>query len=225
MELANRRFPMIRKIMTFALCAAFLGFSAGANAAANAPGRIKPRSSLFLEFSPHVDVVMIGDSITKQGLWSEFVPEIKIANRGVGGDKADQILQRMDTILNTQPKVAYLMVGINDLTHGRSVKKTFNNIVAITEQLQQNNIKVVLQSTLECAREKCQRIFNKKVKRLNEALVTYANSNNIKFIDLNPYLSIKTGLNPKYTFDGMHLNGKGYRVWVDRLYAEGITDF
>ena len=37
---------------------------------------VKPRATLFDYFSPQVDVVMIGDSITQNAIWSEIFPNI-----------------------------------------------------------------------------------------------------------------------------------------------------
>ena len=83
----------------------------------------KPRATLFDYFFPQVDVVMIGDSITQNAIWSEIFPNIKIANRGLVGDTTEDILKRMDTILSVQPKKALIMVGTNDINIGFSINE------------------------------------------------------------------------------------------------------
>ena len=51
------------------------------------------RISLFEEFNPKPDIVFLGDSLTELGLWNEFFPTVKLANRGVGGDTTKDVLK------------------------------------------------------------------------------------------------------------------------------------
>lgn len=71
------------------------------------------------------NVAFVGDSITHGGHSSEYImlyyitryPDmrVKFLNLGVGGDSASGLLRRMDSeILKTEPKVAFLMIGMND---------------------------------------------------------------------------------------------------------------
>jgi lysophospholipase L1-like esterase len=173
----------------------------------------KTRNTLFQTFSPKSDIVMIGDSITEQALWNEIFTNVKIANRGIGGDTTDDILRRMDTIFSVSPYKAFVMVGINDIYKGRSVDEIFNNYVRIVKEIQSKNIRVYVQSTLECQKSKCG-INLTSVRLLNKKLNGYATANNIKYININEGLTSDTdGLLSDYTPDGIHLNGKGYLVW------------
>ena len=71
------------------------------------------------------NVAFVGDSITHGGHSSEYImlyyitryPDmrVKFLNLGVGGDSASGLLRRMDSeILKAEPKVAFLMIGMND---------------------------------------------------------------------------------------------------------------
>jgi len=173
----------------------------------------KPRISFFEEFVTKADVVMIGDSITEGALWNEMFPDIKIANRGVGRDKADDILRRLDSIFAVEPKRAFLMVGINDIYSGKNVNEIFENYANVVTRLQNKGIVVYIQSTIECRKRTCgKRLL--KVRELNKKLRNYATSNNIKYVNINKGMSEETdGLLSAYTYDGIHLNGKGYVVW------------
>ena len=85
------------------------------------------RISLFEEFSPKVDVVFVGDSITEGGEWSDFFPNISVANRGVDSDITADILRRLDSIVSLNPEIKYNMVtqtiedGDYDLNTGNTV--------------------------------------------------------------------------------------------------------
>lgn len=171
------------------------------------------RRTQYETFSPPAEVVMIGDSITQGGLWDEMFPHIKIANRGIGWDKTNDILLRMGPILAVQPKKAFVMVGINDLAFGRSVPEILENYVKIIDQLQSKNIATYIQSTLECSKTRCgDRLSN--IRELNRQLKAYAGQKNITYIDINAGLtSHQDGLLSQYTYDGIHLLATGYSVW------------
>ena len=179
----------------------------------------KPRNTLFQAFSPPSDVVMIGDSLTEDGLWSEIFPRAKIANRGIGGDRTIDILQRMEPIFAVKPKKAFILVGLNDFAYGVGVDQVFSNYLQIVQQLQQRGIKVFIQSTLECSKSSCGSQME-KVRALNQKLEGFAKANHIVYIDLNKQLSTnESGLLREYTSDGSHMLGSGYKVWASLIEA------
>jgi lysophospholipase L1-like esterase len=178
---------------------------------------VKPRATLFDYFSPKVDVVMIGDSITQNAIWSEIFPNIKIANRGLSGDTTEAILKRMDSILSVQPKKALIMVGIIDIYSGLSVNEIIKNYVEIIEELRAKGIIVVVQSTLECSKIECEGRLD-KVRQLNQKLEEYSATHNFVFVDINKRLSSsEEGLLSRYSYDGIHLIGRGYSVWAEQI--------
>jgi lysophospholipase L1-like esterase len=178
---------------------------------------VKPRATLFDYFSPKVDVVMIGDSITQNAIWSEIFPNIKIANRGLSGDTTEAILKRMDSILSVQPKKALIMVGIIDIYSGLSVNEIIKNYVEIIEELRAKGIIVVVQSTLECSKIECEGRLD-KVRQLNQKLEEYSANHNFVFVDINKRLSSsEEGLLSRYSYDGIHLIGRGYSVWAEQI--------
>ena len=173
----------------------------------------KPRNTLFEAIQTQSDIVMIGDSLTQDGLWSEMFPAVKIANRGIGGDRTIDVLNRMGPILATKSKKAFILLGLNDFAYGVSVDQVFSNYIKIVQALQKNGMTVYIQSTLECSRATCG-TQDDMVKALNLKLQAYAKVNKIVFIDLNKVFAPKnTGLLSKYTYDGSHLTGGGYAQW------------
>jgi lysophospholipase L1-like esterase len=176
-----------------------------------------PRNTIFASFSPAADVVMIGDSITNAAEWREMFPGVNIANRGVAGDKLDDILARMDTIFAVRPSRAFIMVGINDIFAGHDADQIFSDYLTVIKKLQEKNIAVFVQSTLECTRT----IRGKRldvVRRLNRKLKDCAVENQVQYIDINrDMVSEDEGLQGKYTYDGLHLLGVGYEAWQRTL--------
>jgi lysophospholipase L1-like esterase len=66
-----------------------------------------------------IDVLLVGDSITIQWgkSWKEHFPGLKAVNVGIGGDKTQNVLWRLDHggVEGLQPKVIVLMIGNNNM--------------------------------------------------------------------------------------------------------------
>jgi len=45
-------------------------------------------------------VLFLGDSITEQGMWHEWLPEVPTLNRGIGGDTVHEVQARLDSAVN-----------------------------------------------------------------------------------------------------------------------------
>lgn len=173
------------------------------------------KKTFFEQHGIRADIVMIGDSITDGAEWQELFSNIRVVNRGIGGDTSAGILNRMDSIISTNAKKAFIMVGINDLNRGISPEDIFNNYKEIINILQSNDITPIIQSTLFTG----ERLdyLNKSVGLLNNKLQEFAKINNIEFINLNAVLSSNGTLNIEYSEDGLHLNGFGYSVWKKEI--------
>jgi lysophospholipase L1-like esterase len=170
------------------------------------------RQSLFREFSPKADVVMIGDSLTERADWSDIFPEIAIANRGVNGDTVSGALKRLDTIFSVNPSKAFIMLGINDLANKAPTEEVFRGYVQLVTAFKNRGIEVNVQSTLLCNDKKwpmCAQILP-LIGDLNRRL---SELSGVNFIDLNAALSDRGVLKSEFTDDGIHLTALGYNVW------------
>ena len=177
----------------------------------------RERTSLFRTFGRRPAVVMIGDSLTDGAEWVEMFPRQDIATRGIDSDTTDGVLARLDDIVAARPRQAFVMIGINDFADAaRDVDAVFADYRAIVARLQQAGVKVVVQSTLPCNEAKAVwkfcASFNGKIAQLNARLRTLASSG-VAFVDLWPLLAVGGDLKAEFTFDGVHLNGEGYRQW------------
>lgn len=175
------------------------------------------RLEQFELFRRPSDVVMIGDSITQQGHWHDMFPHVRIANRGVGGDKTGDVIRRLDDIARLKPRKAFLMMGINDFGWGLGVDDVLANYSKIVNFLLEKEIIVYIQSTIECSKTVCGAKL-RQVRSLNQKLQQLSIENKVYFINLNDELSDhENGLRDQYTFDGIHLSGAGYVVWQRSL--------
>lgn len=166
------------------------------------------------------NVVMLGNSITAGINWDEALGRQDIVNRGISGDITAGFYNRLDNIIDLKPKVCFIMGGVNDLYNDIPAEDVFGNYKRIVEKLKENNIQVVIQSTLNVSTWKRADEKNPHIDKLNAYLSKYADENGIKFLDLNKVLSKNGKLIEEYTYDGLHLNAEGYKQWIKVLEAE-----
>lgn len=179
------------------------------------------RTSFFKTFGQHADVVMIGDSLTDAAEWREMFPQLAIVNRGIDNDTTDGVLARLDDITAAGPRLAFVMIGVNDFSNPHAgVDGVLANYRAIVAKLQRAGIKVVIESTLPCNETlgtwKSCKTINARIRQLDGQLAKLA-SGDVAYADLAALLADKHGLKREFTYDGVHLNGEGYRVWRDAI--------
>jgi lysophospholipase L1-like esterase len=174
------------------------------------------RDTFFRTFGGRADVVMLGDSLTDGAEWRELFPRQQIVNRGIDGDTADGLLERLDAVLALRPRQVFVMIGINDLRAQRSVEAVFADYRTLVARLAAAGAQVIVQSTLPCSPDAASAQFcvaaNPQVRQLNARLTTVA-AGPVRYLDLTPLLADAGGLKTGLSFDGIHLNGAGYRLW------------
>ncbi len=163
------------------------------------------------------DIIMLGDSITDEGEWTELLG-LNVKNRGISGDTTERILYRLDVILESKPKQVFLMIGINDLMNDRkSVTATLEEYKNILREFQEKTpkTKVFVQSVLP-VNNKVYLYWqdNNKILKINSGLKELAKEFNYEYIDIfSLLLDSENQLDAQYTVDGLHLNGEAYLVW------------
>jgi lysophospholipase L1-like esterase len=170
----------------------------------------RQRRSIFEIFTEQKDLVFLGDSITEQAPWEEMFPGVAIANRGIGGERFENMLSRLDDIVALQPKAVFLMGGVNNAS-SNDLHLAMSAFSGIVESLRDNGIYVYLQATIEP--QGSRRPF---VQRLNIEIRRYAEKNGLVLIN-TASLSDYQGLKSEFTLDGTHLNGRGMKTWQQIL--------
>lgn len=168
------------------------------------------------------DYIMLGDSITQEGNWDKLLGDIKVLNKGIGGDTTGGILHRLERSINENAHTVFLMIGINDLMLKRSVFDIFYNYTKIIEELLSLNKTVIVQSTLYVGEELNQinPNINLDVDNLNIKLHKYCDEHNIQFLDINKVLSSNSILKDEYSRDSVHINSKAYLEWAKIIDGE-----
>lgn len=164
------------------------------------------------------DVVMLGNSITHGVNWQELLSRKNISEQGIPSDILDGFIYRLNYVFRLRPKLCFVMGGINDIYSGYSPEAAFEKYKVIIGELKRNNIIPVIQSTLYVSPKwHSYQIKNPEVQKLNSLLRNYAEENGIEFMDLNAKLSVREALIDDYTYDGVHLNARAYKIWGNEV--------
>lgn len=162
----------------------------------------------------NIEVLMLGDSITGRGEWKKLLEKEHLINLGIDGDTTTDILNRVDSVLEINPKVVFFMAGVNDLCSSIPYDVVLENYIKIINKLKSNNIEVIVQAIFITQ----MKVVNKKVYEFNTLIENYCEKENITFINLNEYFVNEEGLlKEDLTTDGLHLGLKAYKVWAYKI--------
>ncbi len=169
-------------------------------------------------------ILFLGNSITEGGPWAELLEGKDVVNRGIGGDIAYGILKRLDEVIERVPSKLFLMIGINDIGQDIPDPVIADNVRKIIQRVQKEipSTQIYIQSILPVNPEYrgFPQHYDKQyhVLMTNQLLFKVALEADITFINLFPlFLDSRQRLREELTDDGLHLNKKGYEIWVEHL--------
>ena len=162
-----------------------------------------------------MELLFLGDSLTARGLWNEFIPEKSCLNRGIGSDTTEGVKNRIKEIISRNPQKLFLMIGINDLAKNIRSDEIVSNVRVILSTLSnETTAEIYLQSILPCLS-----VALEDIESINQRYCELADEyQNVTYVDLYESYLENGNLNKKlYSDDGIHLNGKGYEIWLERI--------
>jgi lysophospholipase L1-like esterase len=171
------------------------------------------------------EIIFLGNSLTYSFNVSEFFPDLMVKNRGIRGDMTTDILDRLGEITESKPAKIFLLIGTNDILRNVPTVKIIENIKQIIKNINRESpaTKIYLQSLLPITHHASasflgdENLANHSITEINSALRTYCEENSLPFIDLNSTFRDKDQLNEIYSWDGLHINGQGYRLWYELI--------
>ncbi|MFN0020543.1 MAG: platelet-activating factor acetylhydrolase IB subunit [Pirellulaceae bacterium] len=172
----------------------------------------------------NVDLLLIGDSITQgwEGsgakVWKEFYEKRNAVNLGIGGDRTQHVLWRLDNgnVEGIKPKLAVLMIGTNNSGSNTS-EQIAEGVKAIVEKLRTKlpETKVLVLAIFPRGENNDNK--NRKVNTgANEIISKLADDKNVFYLDIGPkFLDASGSLSKEVMPDLLHLNEKSYRTWAE----------
>ena len=168
-------------------------------------------------------VVFLGDSITDGWRLTEYFSGRDFVNRGISGQITGEMLGRMRAdVVNLKPAAVLVLAGTNDIARGVAVGTIENNLVMIADLADYQQIRPLFASILPVSD------YHKNVNpqnartaqrppstilTLNRWLKQFCSQRGYTYVDYFSSMVDSAGfLQSDLSDDGLHPNGKGYRV-------------
>jgi lysophospholipase L1-like esterase len=173
------------------------------------------------------DVLLVGDSITIQWgeSWKRHFPDLKSVNIGIGGDKTQNVLWRLDHggVEGLQPKAIVLMIGNNNMffTPETGIEAAALGIRMCVKNLREKFPQAAIIVAKILPAHAPGNRFYEDIKKTNAALdpLKLESDPQVRVLDLwsdftNADGTIKKDL---FTPDNIHLSAAGYAVYAEKL--------
>lgn len=169
------------------------------------------------------DIIFLGNSITDGGEFFELVGNPNVKNRGISGDIIPGVRDRLRDVTKGHPAKIFLLIGINDISHGAPVDSIAADYAALVKDIREQSpeTKLYIQSVFPVdnkfglyrnmiGRDHLVPVLNEKIKKI-------ADDNGLTYIDFWPLLfdPETKALKREFTNDGLHLLGNAYVEWVN----------
>jgi len=179
-----------------------------------------------------IEVLFLGDSITDgwrtkgKAVWEKQYAPCHAANFGIGGDRTQHVLWRMEhgELDGIKPKVVVLMIGTNNTGKERdgqprnTTPEIIEGVTAIVKGLRAKlpQSKILLLAVFPRGGKDTP--IRDQLKEINTALAKLDDGKMVKFLDIGGKFLEPDGTLPKDIMpDLLHPNEKAYQIWADAM--------
>jgi lysophospholipase L1-like esterase len=176
-----------------------------------------------------VDVLFVGDSITDgwhnpgKKVWAENWEPMKAFNIGIGGDRTQHVIWRLQNgeVAGISPKVTMLMIGTNNLSSNTN-EEIVDGITACVKEIHKKlpSTKVLLLGVFPRGREASDPL-RARIKAINEQIAKLDDGGKtVRYLDIGEKFLDKDGKIPEDVMPdkpALHPNAKGYQIWADAV--------
>ena len=172
-------------------------------------------------------LLFIGDSITDawsgpgKEAWNKHFAPRKAVNLGIGGDRTQHVLWRLENgnIDGVKPKAAVVMIGTNNSNgNDHTAEEIADGIKAIVAKLRKElpETKVLLLAIFPRGEKpNPQREKNAKASKLASEV---ADGKMVHYLDIGEkFLEPDSSLSKEIMPDRLHLSQKGYQIWAEAI--------
>ena len=170
-------------------------------------------------------LVFLGDSITQgwegdgKAAWDAHWAALKPANFGIGGDRTEHVLWRLDNgnYDGLEPKLTVLMIGTNNTGHRMDpAADTAAGVKAIVEKLKakQPGMKILVLGVFPRGATPADKMRARNTE-INALVAPLADGKTVFFEDISAkFLQPDGTLTKEIMPDLLHLSPKGYEIWA-----------
>jgi lysophospholipase L1-like esterase len=170
-------------------------------------------------------LLFLGDSITAgwagngKAIWTQTFGPWEPANFGIGGDRTQHVLWRIENgeLDGLKPKAAVVMIGTNNVG-GDSAEGIAKGVTKIVETIREKTpgTKILLLAVFP--RGEKPNPQREKLKQVNQIIAKLDDGKSVFFLDIGDKFVTPDGLMTKeITPDFLHLSVAGYQIWADAI--------
>jgi lysophospholipase L1-like esterase len=174
-----------------------------------------------------IDVLFMGDSITDgwrsrgKNVWEKFYGSRHAANFGIGGDRTEHVLWRIDNgeLDGIDPKVIVLMIGTNN-SGSNSPDQISEAVEKIVAEFREKcpKSKVLLLAIFPRGKPDANPKQMNTIHKVNERIAKLDDGKMITFLDIGKaFLGDDGQLHADIMPDYLHPNEHGYQLWADAM--------
>lgn len=164
------------------------------------------------------DIVFFGDSLTYYGDFSKVFPDKIVCNLGLRGDTIQGMIDRVEQVKMLEPRVVYLMAGINDVTCSNEMFLELYQKLILSIKDCLPNVDLIVQTLLPVNSVDFNISCNSvQIINANYSIRALAWKYKLKYVDLFEHYNVNNVLPKEITTDGIHLWPKGYEKWMKLL--------
>lgn len=184
-----------------------------------------------------INIVFLGDSITRgwrnhKKLWQKHYGKLNAVNFGIGGDRTQQVLWRIDHGLFDQirPQLVVLNIGVNNLWQdaygSEQIAAGVEKIIAAIHT-KSPKTKILLLGILPTGRQ-LNAPKREKIQAINSKIKQLDNGSTIRFLDMGSnFLEADGSISKDVMPDYLHLSRQGYQIWaasMKRTFNEMLNE-
>jgi lysophospholipase L1-like esterase len=177
----------------------------------------------------NVDLIFIGDSITQgwegkgKGVWEKFYGKRNAVNLGIGGDRTQHVIWRLDNgnVKDISPKAAVIMIGTNN-SGSNTPEQIAEGVSVIVKQLREKlpQTKILLLAVFPRGENKAD-----KRRQVNEGanaiFSKLDDGEHVFYLDIGQkFLQDDGTLTREIMPDLLHLSEEGYTIWAESIEAK-----
>jgi len=181
----------------------------GDSTTAGTPGFLSP-----VEYPP----IGFGNEKSQYAHWMmQAHPEWEVLNRGVNGERSDQILRRWRGTANKEkPNYVRALAGVNDVYQGYPQEFTKRKLRQLYDAIMKDGVGLVTSSILPC--DTMTPSGSRTIKELNGWIVSVSLERSVPFCDTNKAVADPSDPNRLLdTPDGLHPLPEGYQRMGEAL--------
>lgn len=190
----------------------------------------KERAKLLddrLEQTPDAEVLFIGDSIVQgwetagKDVWARYYGSHKAVNLGIGGDRTQHVIWRLENapLGKVKPKVAVVMIGTNNTSADDNTPgQIAEGVAAIVNKLRLRlpSTKVLLLAIFP--RNENFGTQRGKIAQINQVLGKLADDPMVTFLDIgHRFLTLDGVITADIMPDYLHPSAEGYQLWAEAM--------